>query len=227
MALQLLGKNKMNIINNLVAPIKTIKEATAIVRGLTTTSKMPSSSYSIPANKCVKGAKLRKIFNSVCSTCYALKGNYVRYPAIVAVQEKRLDSIADDRWADAMTFLITNKKNIKESGVFRWHDSGDLQDLNHFNKILQVVKNTPNIKHWLPTKESALIKNFKGVLPSNLVIRLSGSMIDGKAPNYTNTSTVVTDKALATCKSFENEGKCNDCRRCWDNTVKNVSYFKH
>lgn len=208
-------------------PINTIKKALEIVEGLTTTSKMPSSSYSIPANKCIKGGKLRGIKNSVCANCYALKGNYVRYPKIVEAQERRLLSINNPQWVEAMVFLINNKKDIKDKGVFRWHDSGDLQNVEHLDKILSVVKQTPKIKHWLPTKESQLIKNYKGTIPNNIVIRLSGSMIDGKAPLYDNTSTVTTDKNKATCRSFENNGECGTCRKCWDKDIKNISYLAH
>jgi hypothetical protein len=217
----------MDITNNLFTPINTIKQALQVVEGLTTTSKMPSSSYSIPANKCIKGSRLRQIKGSVCSTCYALKGNYVRYPAIVEAQERRLLSILQPEWVRAMIYLISNKKDIQDKGVFRWHDSGDLQSDEHFGKILAVVRATPSIRHWLPTKESKIIKNYKGDLPDNIVIRLSGSMIDGKAPIYNNTSTVVTDKSKATCRSFDNKGECGECRKCWDKEVKNISYLAH
>jgi len=216
------------LINNLTQPIKTIKQATQIVQGLTSTSKMPSSSYSLPAKLCSKGGKLRKIKGSVCSTCYALKGNYKRYPKIVQAQERRVNSINNVDWVNAMIYLINNKKDIQASKVFRWHDSGDIQSLDHFEKILKVVKATPNIKHWIPTKESGIIKNYVGIkIPSNVVIRLSGSMIDGKAPIYKNTSTVTTDKDKATCRSFENSGKCGECRKCWDKNIKNISYLAH
>ncbi len=209
-------------------PIKTIKKALEIIQGLTKTDKMPSSSYSIPAQACNKGAKLRKIKGSVCSTCYALKGNYKRYPAIVKAQYRRLESINNPQWAESMIYLINNKKDIVNSGVFRWHDSGDLQSLEHFEKILQVVKATPQIKHWLPTKESQIIKNYTGKIPHNIVIRLSGSMIDSETtPIYNNTSLVTTDPAKATCRSFENDGKCGDCRKCWDKSIKNITYLQH
>jgi len=218
----------MNIVNNLVTPINwTLKKALETVEGFTITSKMPSSSYSLPANKCIKGSKLRQIKGTVCSGCYALKGNYVRYPKIVEAQERRLLSITKNEWINAMVYIINNKKDIKNSGVFRWHDSGDLQSLEHFDKILSVVRQTPAIKHWLPTKESEFIKNYKGKIPGNIVIRLSGTMIDGKKPIYSHTSTVVTDKSKATCRSFDNEGMCGDCRKCWDKNISNVSYLAH
>jgi len=99
--------------------------------------------------------------------------------------------------------------------------------MEHLQKIVDIAKSTPNIKHWLPTKESNIIKNFKGDIPKNLIIRLSGSFINGKAPIYKNTSTVTTDKDKATCRSFENNGQCKDCRKCWDSSIQNISYLNH
>ncbi len=217
----------VNLGQNTPIAIKSIKQATAIVQGLTQTEKMPSFSYSIPAKECKKGSTLRNIENSVFSTCYALKGNYVRYPKIMEIQYKRLKSINNPDWVNAMIFLINNKKQIQETAVFRWHDSGDLQSSEHLAKIILIAKETPNVKHWLPTKESRLIREMADFIPDNLIVRLSGSMIDGNAPKFANTSTVTTNKELATCKAFENNGKCGDCRKCWDSNIKNVTYYKH
>ena len=208
--------------------INTLKSAKEIVGGWTVTSKMPTISYSIPAEECKTGSKLRLIKNTVCSDCYALKGNYVRYAKnIKPAMYKRLESIFNPLWVKAMIFIMDNQKSVVDSGVFRWHDSGDIQSVEHLDKIVQIAQATPNIRHWLPTKESNWVQNYDKPIPKNLVIRLSGSFVDGKPPKYANTSTVVTDKDNATCRAFENNGECGDCRQCWDSSVKNVSYFKH
>ena len=218
----------MNIQNNLTVPIKTLKQASEIIGGYTVTSKMPTISYSISAKDCKTGSKLRKIKNSVCSDCYALKGNYVRYAKnIEKAQNKRLKAIFSKDWTNAMIYIMNHQKQVIKSGLFRWHDSGDIQSMEHLQKIVDIAKSTPNIKHWLPTKESNIIKNFKGDIPKNLIIRLSGSFIDGKAPIYKNTSTVTTDKDKATCRSFENNGQCKECRKCWDSSIQNISYLNH
>jgi len=206
--------------------IKSIKQAEAIVGGLTKTSKMPSLSLSIPARECRKGSKLREIAGSVCSGCYAMKGCY-SWKSTQKAQYRRLYALESPLWVKAMVYLLEHKKAVQSSGVFRWHDSGDLQSLTHFEKVLEVVRRTPTIRHWLPTKESELVKNYGGELPKNLVIRLSGSMIDGNPPSFPNTSTVTTSKHLATCRAFENNGECGTCRKCWDSTIENVVYFKH
>ena len=69
-----------------------VKDAKEITGSLTRTSKMPGLSYSLPAWECKTGSKLRLIPDSVCSMCYALKNNYIRYPAIKAAQYVRLKS---------------------------------------------------------------------------------------------------------------------------------------
>ena len=218
----------MNIQNNLSIPVKTLKQAKDIIGGFTVTSKMPTISYSISAKDCKTGSKLRLIKNTVCSTCYALKGNYIRYAKnIEPVQKRRLESISSPNWVGAMVYIMKHQKQVVNSGLFRWHDSGDIQSLEHLDKIVEIANLTPNIKHWLPTKESNLIQNFKGAIPKNLIIRLSGSFIDGKEPKYKNTSTVVSNKDNATCKSFEQNGQCLSCVQCWDSSIKNVSYLNH
>ena len=54
-----------------------IKEAWAIVGGLSDCTKMPKFSYGLPAIKCIVGAKLNKVVGSVCKKCYALTGHYL------------------------------------------------------------------------------------------------------------------------------------------------------
>ena len=141
--------------------------------------------------------------------------------------KKRLNSINNINWVNAMVYIMHNQKQVVNTGLFRWHDSGDIQSLDHLNKIIEIAKLTPNIKHWLPTKESNLIQNYKHAIPKNLVIRLSGSFIDGNQPKYKNTSTVVSKKYKATCKAYNNFGKCGTCQKCWDSSIKNVSYLNH
>ena len=60
--------------------MKTLKEAKAIVGGLSNPSKMPGYGYGLSAFKCMTGSKLRLIKNSTCSMCYALKLRYIWRP---------------------------------------------------------------------------------------------------------------------------------------------------
>ena len=195
-----------------------VKEAKQITGSLTRTSKMPGLSYSLPAWECKTGSKLRKVKGSVCSACYALKGNYTRYKAIKAAQYDRLEKIKNSLWDAAMVVQVKRQK------YFRWHDAGDVQDLEHLKKIYSVCKLTPEVKHWMPTRE-AWIKNHLDSKPSNLVIRFSPPMIGQRNDSWPNSSMVV--ETGASCPAPSQGGKCGSCRQCWDSTVKVVSYGKH
>jgi hypothetical protein len=195
-----------------------VKEAKQITGSLTRTSKMPGLSYSLPAWECKTGSKLRKVKGSVCSACYALKGNYTRYKAIKAAQYDRLEKIKNSLWVAAMVVQVKRQK------YFRWHDAGDVQDLEHLKKIYSVCKLTPEVKHWMPTRE-AWIKNHLDSKPSNLVIRFSPPMIGQRNDSWPNSSMVV--ETGASCPAPSQGGKCGSCRQCWDSNIKVVSYGKH
>ena len=198
-----------------------IKEAKQITGSMTRTSKMPGLSYSLPAWECKTGSKLRKVPGTPCYNCYALKGNYLRYPDIKKAQYYRLASLKHDSWVMAMVAQVKRQK------WFRWHDAGDVQSVEHMNKILEVCRLTPGTNHWLPTQERHYMRAVSPVeVPDNLIIRLSGSKIDGPEPScWPHTSTVVTKSA--SCPAPSQGGKCKECRQCWTKSVKNVSYGKH
>jgi len=197
-----------------------IKKAKLITGSMTRTSKMPGLSYSLPAWECKTGSKLRKVKGSVCASCYALKGNYTRYKAIKAAQYVRLDSLKHPLWTAAMIAQVKRQK------YFRWHDAGDVQDLDHLNKIFEVCRLTPNTNHWMPTRE-AWVKEHLPRSPKNLVIRFSPPMINQRAPESWPNSSMVIDKGYHTCPAPSQGGQCGDCRQCWDPKVKVVSYGKH
>ena len=198
-----------------------IKEANKITGGLTYTSKMPGPSYNTPASRCLTGAKLRKVKNSVCSSCYALKGNYKRFPKVEEALERRFKSLKRSAWVIAMSTLIQKHK------YFRWHDAGDLQSLKHLQNIFEVCRLTPDTNHWMPTREARILNQVDpDTIPTNLIIRMSSHMID-QAPVkfWLWTSTVTTKKA--TCPAPKQGNKCKNCRACWDRSVATVSYGKH
>ena len=197
-----------------------IKKAKLITGSMTRTSKMPGLSYSLPAWECKTGSKLRKVKGSVCASCYALKGNYTRYKAIKAAQYVRLNSLKHPLWTAAMVAQVKRQK------YFRWHDAGDVQDLDHLNKIFEVCRLTPNTNHWMPTRE-AWVKDHLPRSPKNLVIRFSPPMINQRAPESWPNSSMVIDKGFHTCPAPSQGGQCGDCRQCWDPKVKVVSYGKH
>jgi len=198
----------------------TTKELLQLVGGLSKPSKMPGWAYGIPAKECKTGSKLQKVKGSTCYDCYALKGCYV-FKVVQEAQYRRLRSIKHPGWVRAMTQLLQSKK----SKYFRWHDSGDVQDLKHLAKIFEVARRTPDVKHWMPTRE-AWVKPFLKYAPSNLVIRFSMPMVDQEAASsWPHTSTVVTTGR--TCPAPDQDNACGDCRACWDPKVKNIAYGQH
>ena len=199
-----------------------IKTAKQITGSLSKPSKMPGWSYGLPAKECKTGGKLQNVKGSTCYDCYALKGCYV-FKVVQNAQYYRLKAIKNRLWVQAMALQINNKR----SKEFRWHDSGDIQDLRHLAKIFKVCKLTPSVDHWLPTRE-AWVKKFIPAAPANLNIRFSMPMIDQEAAGgWDNTSTVVTDKTKANCPAPQQGNECKDCRACWDKSIKNIAYLAH
>ena len=197
------------------------KEAKEITGGLTYTTKMPGPSYNTPASRCLTGAKLRNVKNSVCSSCYALKGNYKRFPKVEEALERRFQSLGHVSWVTAMATLIKGHK------FFRWHDAGDLQSMQHLENIFEVCRLTPDTQHWMPTREARFLSLMDpDIVPSNLIIRMSSHMIDQKPVKFWPwTSTVTTGDA--SCPAPKQGNKCGSCRACWNRSVPTVSYGKH
>lgn len=207
----------------------TVKEAENICGTLSKPSKMPCHGYSIPAKYCKIGQKMRNVKNSICSICYALKGRYV-FVKVLAAMEKRFQSLTHRNWLPAIVFLIAKKE---KSGFFRWHDSGDIQDVDHLLRIVKVAECLPNVKFWLPTREYNIVKQFFAMgakLPENLCVRLSALMIDGDVTEQQNPFGLPTSGASKegfNCPAPKQGNKCLDCRACWDKNQKNIIYKKH
>lgn len=213
-----------------------LSEARLIAGTLSQPSKMPGYGYGLPARECAFGSKLRDIPGSVCHGCYAMRGNYM-FGNVQNSQYERLDAIQNPAWVDAMVTLIEASVDPADP-YFRWHDSGDLQDLEHLRKIVQVAHRTPWVRHWLPTREYHIVRDYFAYdvngLPPNLVIRLSAHMIDGKTPDgyglpvsgVHSEARLIPDGAQR-CPAPTQGNSCGDCRSCWDPDVRSISYHKH
>jgi len=206
----------------------TLKQLESITGTLSKPSKMPCYGYSIPAWRCKVGYKMRKVAGSICSACYALKGRYI-FPSVKNAMEKRFASLNDTEWTPSIVALIAKKE---KSGYFRWHDSGDLQDIMHLTKIVCVARFLPNVKFWLPTREYNLVNRFLKdcTFPENLTVRLSSLMFDGDVTERQNPFGLPTSGAAKdgfTCPSSKQGNKCLTCRACWDKNVDNIIYKKH
>lgn len=201
-----------------------------LVGGLSTPSKMPTFSYGLPARECKIGSILRKRSNTTCSKCYAMKGMYV-FPNVYKAQYRRLRLLSNDlhKWEQAMITLL-RAKLAKREKIFRWHDSGDLQSVEHFEAIVRIARALPSVKFWLPTRERQIVSDYTRdrTIPRNLVVRVSATTIGQtqKPVNGTVSSSVGAGKGYA-CPAYRQGGHCGDCRACWKRSVKNVDYPLH
>jgi hypothetical protein len=127
-------------------------------------------------------------------------------------------------------------KALDNSRYFRWFDSGDCYDVRLAQKILAVMTQTPWVNHWLPTR----MYKFPKFLPvfdamqalPNAVVRYSSDSITGETIPGLTTSTIVPHyedaPAQATvCAAYTRDGKCGDCRACWDKNTALIAYPAH
>ena len=183
---------------------------------LSNTSKMPCVSFNLSAKHCITGSKLVNVKGSVCYGCYALEGFYKMYGHIEKMKPKT-DKLKNELWVSSMVWLIENQLGNRDKSYFRWHDSGDIQSIEHLENIAQIARKLPDIMFWLPTRE------YK-------ILRASAHMIDKEAPkNLGLTSTVHNKKKPIgfNCKAPSQDGACLDCRVCWNPKVQNISYHIH
>ena len=209
-----------------------VKEAKLYGNISTGNSKMPGTTYAVDAFACITGSKLAKVEGTPCSKCYARKLQKLR-PSVNHGWKANLEKWNNsdpEMWSQAMAFQIIK---YNTDGFHRWFDSGDLQSVAMLAAIVAVCKMTPRIKHWLPTQERGIVQEFirqGNVIPDNLVIRISGSKINGPAPKFANTSTVFDKHGEVIgkeCKARSRGNQCGPCHACWDKNVPNVSYPKH
>lgn len=224
----------------------TLTEATNIAGTLGRTSKMPGYSYGLDAWQCITGGELVDVPGSVCFKCYARKNFYRTWRPARIARERRHAGLEHPRWADAMVTLISHRCAEAGELFFRWHDSGDVMSLEHLERIVDVARRTPAVKHWLPTREYGFLEAYLragGTFPDNLVVRVSAHMVDErpKLPRRLRvlpTSTVNREHGVPVqvddvrrhsieCKAYTRDNQCGACRACWDARVRNVSYLEH
>lgn len=203
--------------------------AEQIMGGLSWPSKMPSAAWGISAARCKIGSALARTPGSVCADCYAMKGHYV-LGNVQEAQDRRYKGLFQPLWTPSMVFVL----NYFCDQYFRWFDAGDLQGPNHLLNINTIALHTPDIQHWLPSRELAVIRETRrriGEFAPNLVIRASAAMVDGRPPRgFETTSTVFTEEPLLgsfRCPAQDQGNVCGSCRACWLRATKDVAYPLH
>jgi hypothetical protein len=164
-----------------------------------------------------------------CKGCYATTGNY-RYPNVKAPRISNQSDWQRMGWVSDMVEALQNDR------YFRWFDSGDMYTLGLAEKMLEIMRMTPWVKHWLPTrmhkfpKFSIVLQNM-AALP-NVSVRFSSDSVNGQFTKGLHGSVIVADstqhtKGMTLCRAYENAGKCSGCRACWDKKVKVIAYPAH
>ena len=164
-----------------------------------------------------------------CRGCYATTGNY-RFENVKAPRRHNKEDWQRITWADDMV------RELDKDRFFRWFDSGDMYTLALAEKILDVMKRTPWVSHWLPTRMHKFPK-FRQVLSEmqalpNVSVRFSSDSITGQYTKGLHGSVIVPTAAdikrgMTLCRAYENEGKCSGCRACYDKKVKVIAYPAH
>jgi len=165
---------------------------------------------------------------AACSGCYATTGNY-RFSNVRAPREQNREDWKRSAWVSDMVAALDSDR------YFRWFDSGDMYDIRLARKILVVMESTPWVSHWLPTRMAKFPK-FKSVLASmqslpNVMVRFSSDSVLGEYDSR-HGSVIVPDSAsvpagATLCRAYENSGKCNGCRACYDKDVAVIAYPAH
>ena len=258
-------KDKLNFFIPLVQnKIRTLKEAQSVSGSLSKTSKMPCRSYGITAKACQVGEAMKTMNTKLnitcphdvevlllegkliptCILCYCDdRGNY-RYPSVKSALNKRLESITDPLWIEALVYMINNEQK-KGKEYFRWHDSGDIQSLEHIEQIVVACICTPLVAHWLPTLEAGshiaqFVKKYGSIDKiDNLCVRASTPFINARPMPNGNTGVrasvvVADDRTLRQemvefmdnniCPAKLGDGTCGTCRKCWDKDILVIGY---
>lgn len=214
-------------------------EALTLIGGLSHPSKMPWWAWSISAAECVTGSKLAAIENTICSGCYALKGHYM-FPNVQDAQARRARGAEDPRWVQAFVVVLkrlhAKTRKQRSPGMtenrFRWFDAGDLQSPEMLRNINDIALQTPEIDHWLPTREMGIVRDFLsqgGAFAPNLLVRMSAPKV-GVAPKRQpfglSFSTVEAESDAHQCVAMAEQGnRCLTCDKCWK--TGNINYPLH
>ena len=186
------------------------------VQLLTTTSKMPGPSFSLPAHKSCPGSMdLVGLPGSVCSYCYASKGMYT-LTSVIRAQQARMAWVTDTlRHGRPREFVDLVEDAIKatECKWFRLHDSGDFFSPDYVACWAATASSCPDVLFYAPTRSYRIPKIGRALVAAaqvkNLIIRPSADMVGDAPPNVVGLSAGTTVHRGEVAYRFE----CNRCHR--------------
>ena len=197
---------------------------------LSKTAKLGTLSWSLQAiETCPGSVGADGNLVPACCGCYATTGCY-NFKGTKAVRSDNKQDAKRAGWAADMVAALKKQKH------FRWFDSGDMYSLELAEKIYHVMKHTPGTKHWLPTRMAKFPKFAEVIarmqaLP-NVMVRFSSDAVDGSYTPGVHGSTILPEGMAApagvtVCQAPQQDGKCLDCRACYDKQVPVIGYVAH
>lgn len=130
---------------------------------------------------------------------------------------------------------------IKFSGLpkVRWFDSGDMADAEFFDRMVELCKRTPDVKHMAFTKKYEIVNEYidkNGKLPDNLNILFSAWDRLWEVPNPHGLGIAYVDfddkrlnpefpKNAFVCPG--RTSTCSACGVCFSKKVKSVVFKQH
>lgn len=130
---------------------------------------------------------------------------------------------------------------IKFSGLpkVRWFDSGDIADAEFFDRMVELCKRTPGVKHMAFTKKYEIVNEYidkNGKLPDNLNVMFSAWHKMWYIPNPHNLGIAYIDfndkslnpefpKNAFICPG--RESTCSACGACFNKKLKAVIFHQH
>jgi hypothetical protein len=208
---------------------------------LSNPSKLNSQAFPLPVNDTVclgrKDQTTGKLLEK-CSKCYADNRGFYAMPDTIRVREDNLKIIQDN--IEVFIFFMIAKLNRKKNKDFRWFDSGDILSIEFLKALIEVCKQTPKTRHWIPTTtwnypndEFLALLQVLQALP-NVILRASnpGSVPVLSKGLYPLQSVVVNElkkstKELFYCPASKQAGKCGPCKACYNKNIETIAYLEH
>lgn len=224
----------------------------AYVPGTTTAllskpSKMPGYAWGIPAKRACPRSN-----GTICEDCYAVSGFY-RMPTVIQAQETRFawvrecmrTDIGKHEFSGVMWDAI--RRACKKQPYFRIHDSGDFFSPAYTETWLWVCAGLPEVKFWAPTRAWQIPdksrSGFHVVSDSDKVMywlrqlaKLPNVTVRPSALNFGDPAPIVSGlqagstsdyKRAMQCPARQQGNQCGECRACWEDKEKPISYAKH
>jgi len=193
------------------------------------TSKLGTLSWSLTAfHDCPGKRTADGKIAAACQGCYARGGNY-RFPNVKAPREENRRDWRRDEWVADMVAILDGETH------FRWFDSGDMYDPRLAAKILEVCRQTPRTRHWIPTRMHRFSK-FAAVLAAlaalpNVSVRFSSDSVTGQFGPEHGSVIVPSARAVPSgaklCRVYTRDGTCGSCRACYDKSIRVIAYPQH